>query len=86
MPLMPWWAPAVLALMYVAGTYVLRLIPKSRVEDRAEQPRQQAERHDRQYAEHADERYDHDHGVAGGAAWVPAGLGSHGAESGGSLP
>jgi len=29
MPLMPWWAPAVLALTYVAATFILRLIPKS---------------------------------------------------------
>ena len=55
MPLMPWWTPAVLALMYVAGTLILRLIPKSRVEDRPEQPRADANQH-RQHAEHAHQR------------------------------
>jgi len=77
--LMPWWTPAVLALTYVAGTLILRLIPKSRVEDRPEQPRADANQH-RQHAEHAHQRQYNDHGVAGGAAWVPAGLGSHGVE------
>ena len=78
--LMPWWTPAVLALTYVAGTLILRLIPKSRVDDPPEQRWQQAEHHHGQHAEHADERHDHDHGVAGGAARIPAGLGSHGVE------
>ena len=59
------------------------VLEQLRVEDRAEQPRQQTEHHHGQHAEQADQHYDHDHGVAGGAAWVPAGLGSHGAESGG---
>jgi ATPase subunit of ABC transporter with duplicated ATPase domains len=53
-----------------------------RVDDSPEQRRQQAERDDRQHAEQADERHDHDHGVASGATWVPAGLRSHGAECG----
>ena len=55
MPLMPWWTPAVLALMYVAGTLILRLIPRS-VANAPEQ-RQQGAAEDRQHAEHADERH-----------------------------
>ena len=50
-----------------------------RVEDRPEQPRADANQH-RQHAEHAHQRQYNDHGVSGGAAWVPLGLGSHGVE------
>ena len=56
------------------------VVEQLRVYDSPEQRWQQAEHHHGQHAEQADERHDHDHGVAGGAAWVPAGLGSHGVE------